>query len=164
MQPVFVGEYSRWAENRVGKSRVHWVLRTRDFLRAGVPLAFGTDYPSSDAGSPIATLHCAVTRQGADGKPEAGWYPEQRVDVDQALRMMTAGPAYAAFQEKDLGSLTVGRYADFTALSANHQKLNWAAQNPLRSAIQIESSMALALHRGRITGHSSPIPVRARPI
>lgn len=119
IQPVVVGEYSRWAENRVGKSRVHWVLRTRDFLNAGVPLAFGTDYPASDAGSPIATLHCAVTRQGADGKPEAGWYPEQRVEVDQALRMMTAGPAYAAFQEKDLGSLTVGRYADFTALSAN---------------------------------------------
>jgi predicted amidohydrolase YtcJ len=119
MQPVFVGEYSRWAEDRVGKSRVHWVLRTRDFLEAGVPLAFGTDYPASDAGSPISTLHCAVTRQGADGKPEAGWYSEQRLDVDQTLRAMTAGPAFAAFAEKDLGSLTVGRYADFTAVSAN---------------------------------------------
>ena len=119
MQPVFVGEYSRWAEDRVGPSRVHWVLRTRDFLDAGVPLAFGTDYPASDAGSPIATLYCAVTRRGADGKPETGWYSEQRVDVDTALRMMTAGPAFAAFQEKDLGSLTVGRYADFTVVSAN---------------------------------------------
>jgi predicted amidohydrolase YtcJ len=119
MQPVFVGEYSRWAEDRVGQSRVHWVLRTRDLLDAGVALAFGTDFPASDAGSPIATLHCSVTRQGADGKPEAGWYSEQRLDVDQALRMMTAGPAFAAFQEKDLGSLTVGRFADFTAVSAN---------------------------------------------
>jgi predicted amidohydrolase YtcJ len=119
MQPVFVGEYSRWAEVRVGKSRVHWVLRTRDFLDAGVPLAFGTDYPASDAGSPVATLHCAVTREGADGKPEAGWHSEQRVDVDTVLRMMTSGPAFAAFQEKDLGSLTVGRYADFTVVSAN---------------------------------------------
>jgi predicted amidohydrolase YtcJ len=119
VQPVFVGEYGRWAEDRVGQSRVRWVLRTRDFLDAGVPLAFGTDYPASDAGSPIATLHCAVTRQGSDGKPEAGWYGEQRVDVDTALRMMTAGPAFAAFQEKDLGSLTVGRYADFTVVSAN---------------------------------------------
>jgi predicted amidohydrolase YtcJ len=119
LQPVFVGEYSRWAEDRVGHARVHWVLRTRDFLDAGVPLAFGTDYPASDTGSPIATLHCAVTRQGADGKPEVGWYSEQRVDVDQALRMMTAGPAFAAFQEKDLGSLSVGRYADFTAVSAD---------------------------------------------
>jgi predicted amidohydrolase YtcJ len=119
MQPVFVGEYSRWAEDRVGQSRVHWVLRTRDFLNAGVMLASGTDYPASDSGSPIATLHCLVTRQSADGRPEAGWYSEQRLDVDQALRTMTAGPASAAFQEKDLGSVTVGRYADFTVVSAN---------------------------------------------
>jgi hypothetical protein len=119
MQPVFVGEYSRWAEDRVGPSRVHWVLRTRDFLNAGVALASGSDYPASDSGMPIATLHCSVTRQSAAGKPEGGWYSNQRVDVDQALRMMTAGPAFAAFQEKDLGALTVGRYADFTVISAN---------------------------------------------
>jgi hypothetical protein len=143
MQPVFVGEYSRWAEDRVGKSRVHWVLRTRDFLDAGVPLAFGTDYPASDAGSPIATLHCAVTRQGADGKPEAGWYSEQRVDVDNALRMMTAGPAFAAFQEKDLGSLTVGRYADFTAVSANPYQV---PPNDLRAL-----TVRMAVVAGRVT-------------
>jgi predicted amidohydrolase YtcJ len=119
MQPVFVGEYSRWAEDRVGPSRVHWVLRMRDFLNAGVTLASGSDYPASDSGMPIATLHCLVTRQSAAGKPEGGWYSDQRVDVDQALRMMTAGPAFAAFQEKDLGALTVGRYADFTVISAN---------------------------------------------
>ena len=119
MQPVFVGEYSRWAEDRVGPSRVHWVLRTRDFLNAGVAIAAGSDYPASDSGNPIATLHCLVTRQSAAGKPEDGWYNDQRVDVDQALRMMTASPAFAAFQEKDLGALTVGRYADFTVISAN---------------------------------------------
>jgi len=67
IQPVFVGEYSRWAEDRVGASRVHWVLRTRDLLNAGVILAAGTDYPASDSGSPIDTLYCAVTRRGADG-------------------------------------------------------------------------------------------------
>lgn len=119
IQPVFVGEYSRWSEDRVGSSRVRWVLRTRDLLNAGVALAAGSDYPASDSGLPIATLHCLVTRQSAAGKPEAGWYAEQSVDVDQALRMMTAGPAFAAFQEKDLGALAVGRYADFTVVSAN---------------------------------------------
>ncbi|MGB8061216.1 MAG: amidohydrolase [Candidatus Sulfotelmatobacter sp.] len=119
IQPVFVGEYGRWAEDRVGHSRVHWVLRTRDLLEAGIPLAAGTDFPASDTGDPVATLHCAVTRQSAAGMPAGGWYPDQRVDVDQALRMMTAGPAFAAFEEKNLGSVTVGRYADFTMLSAN---------------------------------------------
>lgn len=143
MQPVFVGEYSRWAEDRVGASRVHWVLRTRDFLNAGVPLASGTDYPASDSGSPIATLHCLVTRQSADGKPEAGWYSEQRVDVDQALRTMTAGPAFAAFQEKDLGALTVGRYADFTAVSANPYQV---PSNDLRTL-----TIRMTVVAGRVT-------------
>jgi hypothetical protein len=122
IQPVFVGEYSRWAEDRVGPSRVHSVLRTRDLLDAGTALAAGSDYPASDSGSPIATLHCLVTRQSATGLPANGWYGDERVSVDEALRMMTSGPAYAAFQEKDLGALTVGRYADFTVLSADpHQ-------------------------------------------
>jgi predicted amidohydrolase YtcJ len=143
MQPVFVSEYSRWAEDRVGQSRVHWVLRTRDFRDAGVPLAFGTDYPASDAGSPIATLHCSVTRQGPDGKPEAGWYREQRLDVDQTLRAMTAGPAFAAFEEKDLGSLTVGRYADFTAVSANPYSV---PPNDLRTL-----SIRMTVVAGRVT-------------
>ncbi len=123
IQPVFVGEYSRWAEDRVGSSRVHWVLRTRDLLNAGAILAAGTDYPASDSGRPIDTLYCAVTRRGADGKPERGWYSDQSVRVDQALRMMTSGAVYSAFQEKDLGTLTVGRYADFTVLSADPYKV-----------------------------------------
>ena len=123
IQPIFVGEYSRWADDRVGPSRVHWVLRTHDLLNVGVILAAGTDYPASDSGSPLHTLYCAVTRQGADGKPERGWYGDQRIDVDQALRLMTAGPAYASFQEKDSGALTVGRYADFTVISADPYKV-----------------------------------------
>ncbi|HMK85320.1 MAG TPA: amidohydrolase [Steroidobacteraceae bacterium] len=117
VQPVFVGEYGRWAEARVGPQRARWVLRTRDFLAAGVPVASGSDFPASDSGSPIAALHCLVTRQSAAG--QTGWHSEQRLDVDQALRTMTFGPAYAAFQEQDRGSLRVGRYADFTALSAS---------------------------------------------
>ena len=124
IQPVFVGEYSRWADARVGPARVHWVLRTRDLLNSGAVLAAGTDYPASDSGSPFDNLYCAVTRRGADGKPEGGWHPDQSVDVDQALRMMTMGPAFASFREKDLGELTVGRYADFTVLSANPYKVS----------------------------------------
>ena len=143
IQPVFVGEYSRWAEDRVGPSRVRWVLRTRDLLNAGATLASGSDYPASDSGTPIATLHGLVTRQSAAGKPEAGWYNDQRVDVDQALRMMTAGPAFAAFQEKDLGALTVGRYADFTVVSANPYQV---PSNDLRTL-----TIRMTVVAGRVT-------------
>ena len=152
IQPVFVGEYSRWAEDRVGPSRVHWVLRTGDFLKAGVALAAGTDYPASDSGAPVATLHCLVTRQSAAGNPEAGWYSNESVDVDQALRMMSAGPAFAAFQEKDLGSLSVGRYADFTVLSANPYQV---PPNDLRTL-----TVRMTVVGGHITFDGSEISTR----
>lgn len=154
IQPVFVGEYSRWAEDRVGPSRVHWVLRTRDLLNAGVVVAAGTDYPASDSGSPIDNLYCAVTRRGADGKPSGGWYSDQRVDVDQALRMMTMGPAYAAFQEKDLGELTVGRYADFTVLSADPYQVSSDALRTL--------SVRLTVVAGRVTFDARNHQIAAR--
>ena len=119
IQPVFVGEYSRFAEARVGVARVHWVERTRDFVASGAHIASGTDYPASDTGDPIATLFSMVTRRGADGTPAAGWLPDQRVSVDVALRSMTSGPAYAAFQENYLGAIAVGRAADLTVLSGD---------------------------------------------
>jgi hypothetical protein len=117
MQPVFIGEYSRWGEARVGPDRAPWVMPIRDLVETGAVLASGTDYPASDSGDPRATLSALVTREGFDGKPEGGWFPQQAVNVETALRSMSAGPAYAAFQEQGLGALTVGRYADFTALA-----------------------------------------------
>ncbi len=119
IQPVFVGEYSRFAEARVGRKRVHWVERTRDFTTSGARIASGTDYPASDTGDPLMTLYSMVTRRGADGTPGEGWLPDQRVSVDVALRSMTAGPAYASFQENLLGAITAGRAADLTVLSAD---------------------------------------------
>jgi predicted amidohydrolase YtcJ len=123
MQPVFVGEYSRWAEDRVGAARASWVLPTRDLLASGALLASGSDYPASDSGSPVHTLYGLVTRKSAAGEPAGGWHGEQRVAIGAALHSMTVGPAFAAFQEKDLGQLTVGRYADFTVLSADPRSL-----------------------------------------
>ena len=119
MQPVFVGEYSRFAEARVGAARLPWVYRTRDVLDAGAVVASGTDYPASDTGDPILTLFALVTRRGYDGTPTAGWLPGQAVSVDAALRSMTIGPAWSAFEENDGGVLRVGRRADVTVLSVD---------------------------------------------
>jgi predicted amidohydrolase YtcJ len=93
------------------------VLATRSLLDAGASLALGTDYPASDSGDPVLNLFCAVTRRAADGTPPAGFHPDERLPIETALRLLTAGPAFAAFQEEDLGAITPGKYADFTVLS-----------------------------------------------
>jgi predicted amidohydrolase YtcJ len=116
---MFAGEYARCSEDRVGPSRASWVLATRSLLDAGASLAFGTDYPASDSGDPLLNLFCAVTRRAADGTPPTGFHPEERVPVEAALRLLTQGPAFAAFQEEDLGALSPGRYADVTVLSGD---------------------------------------------
>jgi hypothetical protein len=119
VQPVFIGEYSRWAADRVGPARVRWVLPIRDLVASGARVAFGTDFTAADTGDPLATLASAVAGQSASGSAGADWNKPQRVDVDTALRAMTSGPAFAAFEEEHLGRLTIGRYADITVLSAD---------------------------------------------
>jgi predicted amidohydrolase YtcJ len=117
VQPGFVGEYSRWAEDRVGPTRVSHVLPIADLIKSGAAIASGTDFPAADSPDPIVTLYALVTRCGADGTPKAGWHPEEKVDVVTALRSMTSGPAFAAFEENELGMITAGRLADMTVLS-----------------------------------------------
>jgi predicted amidohydrolase YtcJ len=95
------------------------VLPLRDLVASRAPLAFGTDFTASDSGDPVATLASAVAGQSASGTAAADWYQPQRVSLETALRAMTAGPAFAAFEEEDVGQLTTGRYADLTVLSAD---------------------------------------------
>jgi predicted amidohydrolase YtcJ len=123
MQPVFVGEYQRWGEDRVGSERAAWILPFWDLLSTGAVLASGTDFPASDSGDPRHTLYALVTRKGFDGQPADGWFPDQRIDTETALRSMSEGPAYAAFEELDLGTLGIGRYADFTVLADDPQNV-----------------------------------------
>jgi len=119
VQPVFIGEYSRWAADRVGPARVRWVLPIHDLVRSGAPVAFGTDFTAADTGDPLATLASAVAGQSASGSAGAEWFQPQRVDLGTALGAMTSGPAFAAFEESNLGQLTIGRFADITVLSAD---------------------------------------------
>ena len=67
----------------------------------------------------LARFFCAVTRRAADGTPPSGFHPEERLPAETVLRLLTAGPAFAAFQEEDLGALSPGRYADVTVLSGD---------------------------------------------
>jgi len=104
-----------WVPNRVGYSRSMGAYAWRSLLNTGVVIANGTDFPVEPV-NPMFTFHSAITRQDANGWPTGGWFPDQRMTRDEALKSMTLWPAYAAFQERDLGSLSPGKYADFVVL------------------------------------------------
>jgi predicted amidohydrolase YtcJ len=88
----------------------------RTQLEHGARLVFGSDAPV-ESPNPFWGLHAAVTRQRADGSPgPEGWYPEQRLDVHEALAAFTQGPAYAAGMEDRLGKLAPGYLADLLVL------------------------------------------------
>ncbi|SHK72433.1 amidohydrolase [Rhodothermus profundi] len=116
MQPTHATSDMYWAEDRLGPERVQGAYAWRTLLQHGVRLAFGSDFPVESV-NPLLGFYAAITRQDADGWPEGGWYPEQRLTREEALRAFTLDAAYAAFQEHELGSLTPGKYADFVVLS-----------------------------------------------
>ena len=112
MQPTHATSDKNMAEDRVGKERLKGAYAWRTFLEQGSPLAFGSDFPVELA-NPFYGLHAAVTRQDRDNQPVAGWVPEQALTIQEAFRAFTIDAAYAADQDKQLGSLEAGKWADF---------------------------------------------------
>lgn len=104
-----------WAERRLGPERIRGAYAWRSLLNTGVIIANGTDFPVEHV-NPLITFHSSVTRQDAENMPAGGWYPDQRMTRSEALRSITIWPAFAAFQEHELGSITPGKYADFTII------------------------------------------------
>ena len=104
-----------WAGTRLGVGRLSGAYAWRSLLASGVVVPNGSDFPVEQV-NPLISFHSAVSRQDARDWPSGGWYPEQRMTREEALRSMTIWPAYAGFQEGVLGSLTPGKYADFVVL------------------------------------------------
>ena len=104
-----------WAGARLGVHRLPGAYAWRALLNSGVVIPNGSDFPVEYV-NPLISFHAAMSRQDANDWPAGGWYPEQAMTREEALKAMTIWPAYAAFQERDLGSLTPGKYADFTVL------------------------------------------------
>jgi hypothetical protein len=95
--------------------RGRWTYPYKEMIDAGIPILFSSDAPVCDA-SPLVGIHAAVTRQRHDGTPEGGWYPEQRISVEDAVRGYTTVPATFYGRSNDLGSLSVGKFADLVVL------------------------------------------------
>lgn len=115
MQPYHAIDDGRWADKVIGVERAKGTYAFRSFLDAGATLAFGSDWFVAPP-TPIEGIYAAVTRRTIDDKRPAGWVPEQKITVEEALRAYTAGSAYAGFDEQDLGALQPGKLADFVML------------------------------------------------
>ncbi len=111
MQPTHATTDMRWAEDRVGPTRIAGAYAWRRFLDANVRLAFGSDFPVEKV-SPLLGLRAAVTRQETNGQPPGGWLPDQRLSIAEALKAFTSGSAYASFDEQRLGVLRPGMQCD----------------------------------------------------
>jgi predicted amidohydrolase YtcJ len=116
MQPFHAIDDGRWAEGRIGKKRCASSYAFRSLLDAGAKVAFGSDWSVAPL-DPLLGIDAAVNRRTLDGKYPNGWFPEQKISVAEAIECYTLTSAYAAFQEKHLGSLEVGKLADFVVLS-----------------------------------------------
>jgi len=113
MQPNHLLTDMRWVVARIGKERLVHSYAWKEFLDAGVRLCFGTDYPVEPV-TPFRGLYAAVTRRSEDGKQE--FFPEQKLNIEQAIAAYTTGSAYAQFAEHDKGLLQSGMLADFLVL------------------------------------------------
>jgi len=113
MQPNHLLTDMNWAEARLGPKRAEHSYAWAEFLRRGVVLAFGTDYPVEPV-TPFRGLYSALTRQSEDGKKS--YYPAQKLNIEQAIAAYTTGAAFAEFAEKQKGKLEPGMLADFVVL------------------------------------------------
>jgi hypothetical protein len=113
MQPSHLLTDMNWAESRLGPARAAHSYAWAEFLRRGVVLAFGTDYPVEPV-TPFRGLYAAVSRQSENGKKS--YYPEQKISIEQAIAAYTTGSAFAEFAEKQKGKLEPGMLADLIVL------------------------------------------------
>ena len=106
----------RWMEERIGAARSRGAYAFRKLKDAGAVLIFGSDSPGTNAAryylSPVYGLYAAVTRQTLGGEPKSGWFPDQRLTIEESIEAYTKGPAWASFEEDLKGTLQPGRLAD----------------------------------------------------
>jgi predicted amidohydrolase YtcJ len=135
VQPYHAIDDMRWMEERIGE-RSRWAYAFKTLQDAGVTLSFGSDWPGTNASwytaNPMHGMYAAVTRQTIDGNPAEGWFPEERVDLETALRAYTVNNAWVAGEEEVKGSLSPGKLADLVVLDRDPFAIPPAALKDVR--------------------------------
>jgi predicted amidohydrolase YtcJ len=123
VNPYHVSDDMRWMEERIGKERSKGAYAFRTLKNNGATLIFGSDSPGTNAAryflSPIYGLYAAVSRQTLTGEPKEGWFPDQRLTIEESIEAYTKGPAWATFEEQLKGTITAGKLADVAVFDTN---------------------------------------------
>jgi len=123
MQPSHAISDLFFAPSRLGMDRLAGAYAWQSFLKSGAIICGGSDAPV-ERGEPMIEFYAAISRKSVKGFSGEGWHREQAVSREDALKMFTLWPAYAAFEENDKGSIEVGKLADFTVLSQDIMKMS----------------------------------------
>jgi len=118
VQPYHAIDDGRWAEKKIGKERCQTTYAFRSLLEKGTVLACGSDWTVAPL-DPMTGIYAAVTRRTLDGKHPEGWFPEQKIPLEEAVRGYTLNGAYAEFSERIKGSIEAGKLADLVVLTQN---------------------------------------------
>jgi len=123
VNPYHISDDMRWMEERIGHERCKGAYAFKSLLDNGTMLSFGSDWPGTSAAEyhmhPKYLIYAAVSRQTLNGMPEEGWFPEERISVEECLKAYTINNAYAAFEDDIRGSLVEGKLADITVFDRN---------------------------------------------
>jgi predicted amidohydrolase YtcJ len=123
VNPYHLSDDMRWMEERIGHERCKGAYAFKTLLDNGAMLSFGSDWPGTSAAlyhmHPRYLIYAAVARKTLKGTPEGGWFPEQRISVEEAIKAYTINNAFACFEDDVRGSLEVGKLADITVFDKN---------------------------------------------
>lgn len=123
VQPTHATSDMYWAEDRIGAERMKGAYANETLLKHSGVIALGTDFPVESV-NPMYTFYAAVARKDLKGYPEDGFQMKDALTREQALRGMTIWAAFYNFEEKEKGSIEVGKLADFTVLDKDIMKVD----------------------------------------
>jgi predicted amidohydrolase YtcJ len=154
VNPYHVSDDMRWMEERIGPERSRGAYAFRTLKNNGAVLIFGSDSPGTNAAryflSPVYGLYAAVTRQTLNGEPKDGWFPDERLTIEEAIEAYTRNTAWASFEEEVKGTIASGKLADIAVFDTNLVEV--AKSTP---AALLEAKVLYTIAGGRIVHDAS---------